>query len=343
MSPASTSKTATDRANAVITQVSAAGTVCFWSSSPTYLVVDVNGWFKAPPGYNPGRAGPTPRHASRGATGTAATCPRTRLAPGRRARGAGHESSRPGTGHGGRGRGAQRHLDAIARQRVSHRVAVRPDPQLVQSQLPTESRTAPTWSSRPSLPRARSASRPTTRPISWSTSTDGSRVRRATPRSGPLCVADTRTGTAGLRTVPAQRVAPGSVLTVQLTDLPGGLVPGIRGRGRLDQRDVDPTARQRIPHRRSLRSGCRNLQRQLPGRPRPGERRRHAGLGGRHDLHHDECRDRRRDRRERLVLERGDAVTGSARLRTPRPPPRSVIAIRRWSARATSRAGACGR
>lgn len=32
-------------ANAVITPVSATGTVCFFSQNPTDLVVDVNGWF----------------------------------------------------------------------------------------------------------------------------------------------------------------------------------------------------------------------------------------------------------------------------------------------------------
>ena len=40
---------AADRANAVITPVSATGTVCFTSSVDTDLVVDVNGWFKSPP------------------------------------------------------------------------------------------------------------------------------------------------------------------------------------------------------------------------------------------------------------------------------------------------------
>ena len=32
-------------ANAVITPVSATGSVCFYSQNPTDLVVDVNGWF----------------------------------------------------------------------------------------------------------------------------------------------------------------------------------------------------------------------------------------------------------------------------------------------------------
>ena len=34
-----------DRANAVITPVSAAGTICITTSVPTDVVIDVNGWF----------------------------------------------------------------------------------------------------------------------------------------------------------------------------------------------------------------------------------------------------------------------------------------------------------
>ena len=40
-------------ANAVITPVSPTGTVCFYSSVETHLVVDVNGWFEDPSGFNP--------------------------------------------------------------------------------------------------------------------------------------------------------------------------------------------------------------------------------------------------------------------------------------------------
>ena len=36
-------------ANAVITPVSATGTVCFFSQNLTDLVVDVNGWFTSVP------------------------------------------------------------------------------------------------------------------------------------------------------------------------------------------------------------------------------------------------------------------------------------------------------
>ncbi len=42
-----------DTANAVLTPVSASGSVCFTSDVPTYLVVDVNGWFKSPSGFTP--------------------------------------------------------------------------------------------------------------------------------------------------------------------------------------------------------------------------------------------------------------------------------------------------
>jgi len=40
-------------ANAVITPVSATGTVCFYSNVATHLVVDVNGWLEAPSGFTP--------------------------------------------------------------------------------------------------------------------------------------------------------------------------------------------------------------------------------------------------------------------------------------------------
>jgi hypothetical protein len=39
--------------NAVIAPVSATGTVCFYSSTATQLVVDINGWFRAGGGYKP--------------------------------------------------------------------------------------------------------------------------------------------------------------------------------------------------------------------------------------------------------------------------------------------------
>ena len=39
-------------ANSVIAPVSASGSVCFFSSAPTHLVVDVNGWFAAGAGYS---------------------------------------------------------------------------------------------------------------------------------------------------------------------------------------------------------------------------------------------------------------------------------------------------
>ena len=44
---------ATDRANLVILPVSARGTVCFSSSTPVDIVVDVNGWFRADAGFVP--------------------------------------------------------------------------------------------------------------------------------------------------------------------------------------------------------------------------------------------------------------------------------------------------
>lgn len=45
--------TGVNSANAVITPVSATGTVCFASSVDTDVIVDVNGWFYTPAGFNP--------------------------------------------------------------------------------------------------------------------------------------------------------------------------------------------------------------------------------------------------------------------------------------------------
>ena len=38
-----------DRANAVLTPISAAGTVCITASQPTDVIIDVNGWFSDAP------------------------------------------------------------------------------------------------------------------------------------------------------------------------------------------------------------------------------------------------------------------------------------------------------
>jgi hypothetical protein len=69
-------------ANAVITPVSASGTVCFYSYSPTDIIVDVNGWFAAGAAFNavgPERVFDTRVGASPGAL---RTVPKTTLAAG---------------------------------------------------------------------------------------------------------------------------------------------------------------------------------------------------------------------------------------------------------------------
>ncbi len=69
-----------DVANLVLARVSAAGTVCFNASTPTDLIVDINGWFAAPSGFtsvNPARVADT-----RAGTAALRDVPKTRLVPG---------------------------------------------------------------------------------------------------------------------------------------------------------------------------------------------------------------------------------------------------------------------
>ena len=74
----------------------------------------------------------------------------------------------------------------------------------------------------------------------------------------PARVFDTRAGTpAGAPRRGQGPCGPTDPLVVQLTDLPGGLVPAQWCRRRVDQRDRDGFARPRFRHRRPVRVGCR--------------------------------------------------------------------------------------
>jgi hypothetical protein len=216
-------ETATDRANAVITQVSTTGTVCFWSSTPTYLVVDVNGWFKAPPGYNP--IEPARLLDTRaGAPPALLTVPRIRLV-------AGVVLEVPVTNLPGlvpaTGVGAVTLNVTSTRALSDGFVTVWPC-----GPIPN--------SSNLNFQRDRDGANLVIAPVSAAGTicfaadnpTDlvvdiNGWFKKASGYTavGPARVVDTRTGNAGLRTVPTQKLVPGSVLSVQLTGLPGGLVP----------------------------------------------------------------------------------------------------------------------
>ena len=174
-------------ANAVITPVSAEGTVCFYSSAEVDLVVDVNGWFKDVSGYHaitPERLFDTRPDDSPNAV---LTVDKAKLEAGARAavRPRRHGGGR--AGERGERRVDQRHRHQPRSARIPHGLPVRHARAGVERQLHDRPHGTQCRDRARLRGPARSASSASRGPTSWSTSTAGSRASERHRKRGGGC------------------------------------------------------------------------------------------------------------------------------------------------------------
>ena len=300
-----------DRANAVITPVSATGTVCFTSSVATDLVVDLNGWFKTAPGFN--AVTPTRVFDTRPGTTGLLSVPQVRLVPGTPLEV--KFSDLPGGVVPASGVGAVSFNLTSTRSLRDGFVTVSPctTADAVSSLNFDAGDDAANLVVTPVSATGTvcfNTSAPTdlvvdingwfTAPSGFERGESGAGRRHAPWLAGPARRAPDACGPG--------HDAPGAV-----DRSAGRRRSGKRRRRGVDDGHVHPVAGRWLPHGESLWVHQRGVERQLPGRPRPCQRRPHAGLGHGHGVHHGEPADRRDHRRQRLVLLHRHLVSGLTR------------------------------